>query len=314
MLRRRGPGMMEVTILLQLDEDVPPGLPQRDEAGARELLREVAEAADAVGALGERRVELQQRALEKPELRRDLAVDQHLERAPHERHDLLDRRLRRGGARGSARAAIAATAAADLVLVGDELVAVALHHLARERAPADDEDLLVVLLELLDERDEVAVAPDDHVPVDVRVRERPLEGVEREVDVGAVLVAARREVALHEFGCVLRERPAVVAGARPVAISGLTDDVAALLERFEHDADVELGIEGVFDADLDVVEIDEDGNLEALFWHVQNDDYPATLTLKRSMRVVGDSPLTGVDSILSRTSRPSITRPKTVYW
>src|SRR3982750_2629389 len=32
------------------------------------------------------------------------------------------------------------------------------------------------------------------------------------------------------------------------------------------------------------------------------------------MRVVGDSPLTGVDSILSRTSRPSITRPKTVYF
>ena len=29
--------------------------------------------------------------------------------------------------------------------------------------------------------------------------------------------------------------------------------------------------------------------------------------------MVGDSPLTDVDSILSRTSRPSITRPKTVY-
>jgi hypothetical protein len=34
---------------------------------------------------------------------------------------------------------------------------------------------------------------------------------------------------------VLGQRPAVVAGARPVAVGDLRDDVAALLERFEHD-------------------------------------------------------------------------------
>ena len=62
--------------------------------GGGELLREVAEAAHAVGALGERRVELQQRALQQAELRRDLAIAQHLERAPHQRHHLIDRRLR----------------------------------------------------------------------------------------------------------------------------------------------------------------------------------------------------------------------------
>ena len=92
------------------------------------------------------------------------------------------------------------------VLVGDELVAVALQDHARERAAADDEHLLVVLLQLLDERQEVAVAADDDVGVDVRMRERHLERVEREVDVGAVLVAARRQVALHEADGVLRER------------------------------------------------------------------------------------------------------------
>ncbi len=62
---------------------------------AGQLLREVAEAARAVGALGEGRVELQQRALEQAELRRDLAVGQHLEGAAHQRHGLVERgRLR----------------------------------------------------------------------------------------------------------------------------------------------------------------------------------------------------------------------------
>ena len=142
-------------------------------------------------------------------------------------------------------------------------MAVALHHHARERAAADDEDLLVVLLQLLDERDEVAVAADDDVGVDVRVGEGHLQRVEREVDVGAVLVAAGREVALDQLGRVLGQRPAVVAGARPVAVGDLRDDVAALLERFEHDADVELRVECAFDADLDVVEIDEYCDLES---------------------------------------------------
>ena len=233
-------------------------------AGRRQLLREIAEAADAVGALGERRVELQQRALQQAELRRDFAVAQHLQRAPHERHRLIDRRLRRG--RPRLPAAIGAAPRADQVLVGDELVAVALHHHARERAAADDEDLLVVLLQLLDQRDEVAVAADDDVGVDVGVRERHLERVEREIDVGPVLVAARREVALNQLGGVLRQRAAVVAGARPVAVGDLRYDLAALLQRFEHDADVELCSECALDADLDVVEIDENCHLQSCVW------------------------------------------------
>ena len=45
--------------------------------------------------LGERGVQLQQRALEKTELRGDLAVGQHLQRAPHEREHLIERCLLR---------------------------------------------------------------------------------------------------------------------------------------------------------------------------------------------------------------------------
>src|SRR5256712_2988796 len=148
------------------------------------------------------------------------------------------------------------------VLVGDELVAVALQDHARKRAAADDEDLLVVLLELLDQREEIAVATDDHVRVDVRVRKRHLERVEREIDVRAVLVAARREVALHEADGVLRECAAVLAGARPVRIRDLGDDLAALFDGVEDGADVELLIEGRSDPDLDVVEVDENGDVE----------------------------------------------------
>ena len=230
----------------------------------RQLLREIAEAAHTVIALRERGIELQQRALQQPELRRDLAIAEDLQRAAHQRHRLVDRR-RRGPSWPEAAAPRCAAPAARQVLVGDELVAVALHHLAGERSAADDEHLLAVLLQFLHEGNEVAVPADDHVGVDVRMRERHLQRIEREVDVRAVLVAAGREVTLDEFRRVLRERAAVVSRARPVAVSDLRDDLAALLQRFEHDADVELRIEGALDSDFDVVEIDEYSDFQACF-------------------------------------------------
>ncbi len=96
----------------------------------------------------------------------------------------------------------------------------------------------------------------------MRVREGHLEGVEREVDVGAVLVAARRHVALHQTNGMLGQRAAVLAGAGPVGVGDLGDHLAALFDRVEDDADVELLTEGLFDADFDVVEVDEDSDVE----------------------------------------------------
>ena len=72
-----------------------------------------------------------------------------------------------------------------------------------------------------------------------------------------------REVALHEPDGVLREIAAVFAGARPVGVGDLGDDLAALLDRLEDDADVEMLAEGGLDADFDVVEVDEDGDVDA---------------------------------------------------
>ena len=139
-------------------------------------------------------------------------------------------------------------------------MAVPLHRHAGELAAADDDHLAAVLLELLDQRDEVAVAADDDEGVDVVVGEGHLERVERHGDVRAVLVAAWRHVALDHADGMLREQPAVVADALPVAVGDLGDDLAALLDRLEDEADVELPADGGLDADLDVVEIDEDGD------------------------------------------------------
>src|SRR5690606_14422975 len=117
----------------------------------------IAEAARAVLALGEGGIELQQRALEEPQLRRDLALRQHLQRAPDERQRLADRRA---GHRWLP-AVRTAAAAARQVLVRDELVAVLLHRHAGELASADDDDLASVLFEFFDKRDEIAVASDN---------------------------------------------------------------------------------------------------------------------------------------------------------
>lgn len=56
---------------------------------------------------------------------------------------------------------------------------------------------------------------------------------------------------------------AVLAGASPVRVGDLGDDLAAFLDAVEHDANVEVLVESAFDADLDVVEVDENRDVEA---------------------------------------------------
>src|SRR3954451_8045561 len=62
---------------------------------------------------------------------------------------------------------------------------------------------------------------------------------------------------------MLRERPAVVSRARPVAVGDLRNDISALLERLEDDADVELHVQRALDPDFDVVEVYENRNLQS---------------------------------------------------
>ena len=124
---------------------------------------------------------------------------------------------------------------------------------------------LVVLLEFVDQRDEVAVAAHDAEGVDVVVSEGEFERIEREVDVGAILVAARGGIALHHLHRVFGELARRVLELAPVRVGDLGDDLAALLERFQHHRDVEFPLQRRFDADLNVVEVDENRYLEVLF-------------------------------------------------
>ena len=89
--------------------------------------------------------------------------------------------------------------------VADELVTVLLQNGARESLAAHHENRFVVLLELVDESDKIAVAAHDAESVDVIVGKRQFERVERQIDVRAVLIAARRRVALHHLYGVLGE-------------------------------------------------------------------------------------------------------------
>jgi hypothetical protein len=75
----------------QFDQGAATLVFQRHQALVGKLVGKLAKGADAVIAFGERRVELQQCALQETQLRRHFTIGQHLQRAPHERHGLLDR-------------------------------------------------------------------------------------------------------------------------------------------------------------------------------------------------------------------------------
>src|SRR5208337_4150560 len=101
------------------------------------------------------------------------------------------------------------------------------------------------------------VTADDHNAIDVVVGKSHFQGVQSQVDVRAILVAAQRHAALHHVDGVLRHLPAVLAGARPVAIGDFADHLAPFLERLKDDGDVKVFSERVLDTDLNIVKIDE---------------------------------------------------------
>src|SRR5262245_12697905 len=91
--------------------------------------------------------------------------------------------------------------------ITDELVTVLLQNRAGEGFTTHNKDELVVLLQLIYERDEIAVAAHDRKRVDVIVSECQLQGVERKIDVCAILIPARRRIALDHLDRVLRHLP-----------------------------------------------------------------------------------------------------------
>jgi hypothetical protein len=144
-------------------------------------------------------------------------------------------------------------------------VAILLEYRAGESAASDDEDALVVLFEFVDQRDEIAVSAHDREGIDVIVGEGHFEGVEGQVDVSAVFIAARRRIALHHLHRVFGKGAGGRFLSAPIRIRELGDDFAALFERVQHGRDIEFAVECGLDADFDVIEIDEDGDLQFLF-------------------------------------------------
>src|SRR5262249_13193801 len=148
----------------------------------------------------------------------------------------------------------------DQILVGNELMTVLLENGARKIAPANYQDFLVVLLEFFNERDEIAIPSDDHESIDVIPRKCHLERVQSEIDVGAVLIASRRQIALYHLNRVLSHASAVFAGAFPIPIRDFCNDLAAFLDGFKDGPDIKMAIQGAFDPDLDVVKVDKYGD------------------------------------------------------
>ena len=97
------------------------------------------------------------------------------------------------------------------------------------------------------------------------VRERHFQRIERQVDVGAILVAARRGVTLNHLHGVLGESASGRLLPAPVRVRKLGDDFAALFQRVQHGSHVEFAVQCGLDADFDIVKIDEHGDLEFLF-------------------------------------------------
>src|SRR5262245_48512339 len=139
-------------------------------------------------------------------------------------------------------------------------MAVFLQDRARKIASPNDQDFLVVLFKLFDQRDEVAIATNDYESVDVISRERHFQRVQSQIDVRTILVATRREIALNHLNRVLRHASAVLAGALPVAVRDFRDNFPSFLYRLQNRANIEMTVKGALNSYFNVVKVYEYGD------------------------------------------------------
>ena len=149
--------------------------------------------------------------------------------------------------------------------VADELVTVLLQNRTGESLTAQHEYALIVLFQFVEQGDEIAIPADDGECVDVIVREGHLQRIQRQVDVRAVLVAARRRVALHHLYGMLGHGAGGDFLPSPVGVGHAGDDFTALLQCIQHGGHVKFPMQCGFDADFDVIEVDEHGQFEFVF-------------------------------------------------
>ena len=139
----------------------------------------------------------------------------------------------------------------------NELVAILLEDGGGEGLASHHEDGLTVFLQFVDQRNKVAIAADDGKRIDMRVRERHFQGIQREVDVRAILIAPGRGNALNHLDGVFRHLARGAVLAAPVRVGELGDQIAALLQSVQCERDVEFAPQRGLQSDLDVVVIDK---------------------------------------------------------
>ena len=88
-----------------------------------------------------------------------------------------------------------------------------------------------------------------------------VHGVHDQADVGGVLAAHGLLGDLDELDRGLVEAALVVGVAAPVRVGLLDQELALVQQALQHEVHVELAVVGVADADGDVLEIDEQGDL-----------------------------------------------------
>ena len=93
-------------------------------------------------------------------------------------------------------------------------------------------------------------------------REREMRGVSLDEISAATRIATRFLHAIENEQW--DQLPGGVFKLPPIRVSDFGDDLSPLLQRFEHDRYIELPLQRRFDADLYVVEVDEDRDLEML--------------------------------------------------
>ncbi len=97
------------------------------------------------------------------------------------------------------------------------------------------------------------------------VRESHLQCIQRQVDIGAILVAARGGVALHHLYGVFGHGAGGAFLPSPVRVGDAGDDFTAFLQRIQYSGHIKFPMQRGFDADFDVIEVDKHGQFQFVF-------------------------------------------------
>ena len=149
---------------------------------------------------------------------------------------------------------------ADQVVVIDEFVAGGDEQVRGGAFHTTADHPFLVLLELGDQRREVAVAGEQGEEVDVMFGIAQVQRVDHHVDIGAILAAGLALGDVDQLDALAVELAHGVAIVAPVAVGPLVDDASLFQQPLEDQLDLEgLGLHFA-DAEGQILEIDKDGD------------------------------------------------------